>query len=151
MAFIDDLKNAVANYATNNCKTEIVSFEITDGGGTKLQVGETFRFKVKVTNESHLDMKSVRVGALGTSFADVAFSSGSFGSEKITDPFTLDAHQSHTTGFFRGKAKKATEGVAKDIVTARIDSWDAGLDNILKDHSQAGAAEGKLNKTIGLN
>jgi hypothetical protein len=94
-----------------------------------------------------LDMKSVTVRALATSYADVALSTGSFGSYATSGAFDLDAHQVHTTGFFRGRAKAITSG-SKDIVTARINSWDASFDHILKDHTGEGAAEGKLNKPI---
>lgn len=98
MAFIDDLKNAIDTYETDNVKTEIVGFRIV-GGGSVLNVGETFEFKVRVTNESHLDMKNVKVRANGTQFADVALSSGAFGSSAVTPTaFDLDAHQQHTTG-----------------------------------------------------
>lgn len=92
-------------------------------------------------------MKNVKVRARGTQYADVALRSGSFGSSKVSGAFNLDAHQRYTTGIFRGKAKKVTVGL-KDIVSARIDVWDASLDHILRDHTGAGAAEGRLNKEI---
>ncbi len=149
MPIIDDLRDAVNNYETDNVKTEIVEYSITGGGGSVLDVGETFQFKVKVTNQNCLDMKSVRVQANGTQYADVALMTGSFGSTAVSGAFNLDALQNYTTGFFRGKAKKATgAGGAKDIVTAGIASWDASLDHILVDHSGAGEAEAKLNKEI---
>ena len=147
MSLIDDLRNAVEAYDTDQCITEIVDFAITGGGGSILNVGETFEFKVKLTNQGPLDMKSVRLRANGTQFADVALSTGSFGSSALAGFFDLDAHQIHTTGVFRGKCTKSTGG-AKDIVTAQVDVWDASLDHILIDHTGAGAAEGKLNKNI---
>jgi hypothetical protein len=147
MTVIDDLRTAVDNYETDSCKTEIVNFAIDTGGGGLLHVGETFTFKVKVMNEGQLDMNGVKVRAMGTANADVALSSGSFGSAAISGAFDLPAHSSHTTGQFRGKAKASTGG-AKDIVSARIDTWDATLSHILKGHSNAGAAEAKLNKDI---
>ncbi|QTA84245.1 hypothetical protein [Desulfonema magnum] len=151
MSIIEDLRIAVDNYETDNCKTEIVNFEITGGGGTVLNETETFMFRVRVTNQSHLDMKNVTVRVSGTSFADVAFLLiGPFGRSAVSRPFNLDAHQVHTTLFFRGKCKRVTNGT-KDIVTARINSWDASFDHILRDHTGAGAAEGKLNKEIHPN
>lgn len=149
MAVLDDLKNAVENYATNNCKTAFANFKITGGSGEDvLNENEIFEFKVQVTNQSHLDMKSVKVKVHGTQYADVAWKAGSFGDDAISSAFSLDAGQSYTTDVFRGKAKKKTGGVAKDIVTARIASWDASLDYILKDRTVAGEAEGKLTKKV---
>ncbi|MFM7449649.1 MAG: hypothetical protein ACKO24_13755 [Leptolyngbyaceae cyanobacterium] len=94
-------------------------------------------------------MKKVKVQALGTSYADV-LSGGAFGSNAISTEFSLDAHQDYTTGSFQGKAKAVTgtPAVAKDIVTARIYSWDASFDHLLIDHTSEGVAEGKLNKVI---
>lgn len=147
MSLIDDFRTAIDHYATANCKTEIVNFAITSGGGSYLDVGETFQFKVKVTNQSHLDMKNVTLQALGSAYADVALSTGTFGSNATSSAFSLNALDSHTTGYFRGKAKAATSG-AQDIVSARIKSWDASLDHLLRDHSNQGAAEAKLHREV---
>jgi hypothetical protein len=95
-------------------------------------------------------MKNVKAKASGTLFADVALATGPFSASAVSGAFNLDAGQSHTTGIFRGKAKAAT-GAAQDIVSARIDSWDANLDHILLDRSGAGSFEGKLNKNIAAN
>ena len=146
MSVIDDLRNTIDRYETDNCKTEIINYSLESGMGSVLNVSDTFRFKVKVTNESHLDMKNVKVQAVGSAYADVALSTGTFGSSKTSGVFNLDAHQSYTTGYFRGKAKAVTG--AKDIVTARIYCWDASFDHILKDHTGYGEKEGKLNKEI---
>ena len=148
MSIIDDLRKAIDRYETDNCKTEIVDFSITEGGETILNVGDTFQFKVKVTNQGNLDMKSVRVAVFGMSHADVALGTGVFALNVTYGAFSLDAHQTYTTDFFRGKAKAATGGAATDIVFARIESWDASFDHLLKDHTGAGEVEGRLNKQI---
>lgn len=97
-------------------------------------------------------MKNVTVQALGTAFADVGLSAAPpYGASAVSGAFDLDAGgNSHTTGWFRGRCKAVTNG-PKDIVTARISAWDASLDHILKDHSRAGANEGKLTKDITPN
>ncbi len=43
MSVIDDLKTAVANYATDNCGTTIEEFSVTSGVGTSLNVGDEFQ------------------------------------------------------------------------------------------------------------
>ncbi len=147
MALIDDLKTVFDDYATNHCATQIVNFTLSSGAGALLNVGDTFTFKIQVTNQSHLDMKNVKVKAIGSTYADVALLLGFWSGSAVTPAFNLDAHQTYTTGVFMGKAKAVTGG-AKDIVTARIDAWDASLDHLLKDHTGSGAAEGKLNKDV---
>jgi hypothetical protein len=151
MSVIDDLRAAVANYATDNCATTIEEFSVTSGAGTSLNVGDEFQYKVKVSNDGELDMKNVKIQVNGTTWADVALSgsTGKFGPTALLDaPLNIDAKTSFTTGFFRGKGKLDTKDAPEDIVTAQIAGWDGVLDHILNDHSQAGADEGKLNKIV---
>jgi len=92
-------------------------------------------------------MKNVRLRANGTSFADVALSTGSFGSFCTVQLFQSRRSSKSHYGPFRGKCKASTSG-AKDIATARVDSWDASLDHILIDHTGAGRQRVSLNKNI---
>src|SRR4051794_177524 len=103
MTVLDDLKNAIDTYETDSVKTEVVNFSILSAGNT-LNVGETFQFKVKTTNQGRIDMKGVTVAVLGTEFADVGLSAGPLGGGAVSSSFELPALQDHTTGFFRGKA-----------------------------------------------
>lgn len=151
MSVIDDLRDAVANYATDNCSTTIEQFSVTTGAGTSLNAGDEFQFKVTVNNESELDMKNVKIRVNGTKWADVALSgpTGKFDSTALLDaPLNIDAKQSFTTGFFRGKAILDTKDAKEAIVTARIDGWDGSLDHILNDHSGSGADEGSLSQVV---
>jgi hypothetical protein len=151
MSVIDDLRVAVANYATDNCATTIEGFSVTSGTGTALNEGDEFQFKVTVSNDGELDMKNVKIRVNGSQWADVALSgsTGKFGSTALLDaPLNIDAKQSFTTGFFRGKAKQDTNNVNEIIVTAQIDGWDGVLDHILNDHSGSGANEGTLKHTV---
>ena len=147
MGIIEDLRKELDAYEKDNVDTRIVDFAII-GGGTVLNENEIFQFQVRVTNQSHLDMKNVRVRINGSRFADVASILGPFGSRVDSVAFDLDAHQRRDTVFFRGRAKASTEGTEQDIVTAQILSWDASLDHLLRDHSGMGPREGKLHMEI---
>jgi hypothetical protein len=150
MTVLDDLADAVKAYATDQVATRIVDFAISSGNGTALNVGETFTFKVRVTNHGVLYMKDVRIRVLATEFADVrSQSSSTFGSGATASAFDLSSFNGDgTTGVFVGRAKKVTGTAAKDIVTAGIFSWDPDLNNLLRDNSKEGVQEGKLTKTI---
>jgi hypothetical protein len=151
MTVIDDLEAAVSAYATDNCKTEIVAFALDPGSGSVLNVGETFRFRVRITNQGSLDMKNVKVTAQATEFTRVApRNSDQFAVAANSNPFDLDAQQVHNVDF-RGKATKVTGSAEKDIVTAQISSWNASLDHILVDQSDGGSAEGTLKEKITEN
>jgi len=151
MSVIDDLKNAVASYPTDNCTTTIEDFSVTSGVGTTLNVGDEFQYKVKITNDGELDMKNVKIRVNGTKWADVALSgsTGKFGSSALlTATFDLDPGFRHTTGFFRGKCIADTGGVAKDIVKAQVYAWDASWEHLLNFHSVAGDPAGPLNEEV---
>lgn len=138
--FAEEMRRALTNYPTANCETDIVNFSKP---GSVLNVGEIFQFQIRVINQSHLDMKNVKVRALGSTYADVATATGSFSGSVVSQPFSLDAHQSHITEVLRGKAKKVSS-TAQEIVRAQIYAWDANLDHLLYDHSGAGSSEGQL-------
>src|SRR5262249_4148690 len=156
MSVLDDLRDAISNYPTDNCSTTIEDFSVTSGVGSGLNVGDEFQYKVRISNDGELDMKNVKIRVNGTKWADVALSgsTGKFGSTALLEaPLNIDARTSFTTGFFRGKGKLDTCNVAgtylaKDIVSAQIDGYDASLDHVLIDHSGAGEDEGKLNQTV---
>ncbi len=154
MSIINELQAAITSYVTTDCLIEIVNFRITDAIGprdfdvdTALNVGEIFQFQVTVYNNGSLDMKNVRVRVSARDYAEVALQKGSFSTYAYGHPFNLDAHQTYTTGYFRGKAKSVTNG-EKEIVKAQIKSWDASLEHILKDRSGQGYDVCTLNKVI---
>lgn len=154
MSVIDDLSTAVANYATNDCDTTIEQFSVTTGPSTTtLNSEDKFQYKVKIRNNGKLNMKNVKIRVKGSDWALVALNgSTDFESTVLLDEtpsINIDAGGSFTTGFFLGQATKLdTAGVKKDIVTARIDSWDGALDYILNLSSGAGDYEGTLNKEV---
>ena len=154
MSVIDDLNTAVANYATDDCDTTIEQFAVTTGPSTTtLNSGDKFQYKVKIRNNGKLNMKNVKIRVTGSFWALVALNgSNDFVATVLLDetpPINIDAGGVFTTGFFLGEATTLNTGGAKqDIVTARIDGWDAVLDPILNDSSGAGAFEGKLNTEV---
>jgi len=150
MTLIENLRSELQDYATDFCKTEIINFaEIPSG--SNLTTGEKFRFKVKVSNESHLNMEDVKIKVSGTMYADVSVDKNDpdFDNYIISNKFNLSAHQSYTTAYYYGKAKRVTlRGAAKTIVQAKIHNWDANLEHLLDYHSYSGDFEGKLVKAI---
>ena len=155
MSVIDDLSTAVANYATDACDTTIEQFSVTTGPSTTtLNRGDEFQYRVKIRNNGKLNMTNVKIRVNGSNWAQVALSgsTGVFDKTALLDPtppISIDPGGSFTTGFFRGKATTLdTAGATKDIVTARIDSWNGEWDYILNLDSGAGDYEGKLSKEV---
>ena len=131
---IDEFRIAIDNYEKENTETSITDFKIV-GGGKNLEEGEKFMFKVKLHNQSHLDMKKVQMRISGTRYADVsAKKEGPFTSYFLSPKFDLDAHGVYTTDYFYGVATNETSGAVLDIVLAGVYKWDASLHHILEEH-----------------
>jgi hypothetical protein len=150
MPFLTDLQNAIEDYPKDRCTVEIVNYSVLSGPTQLLNVQDRFQFSVKVTNRGPLNMKKVVVRAIGTEFADVGPDGATtFGDHYDSHEYSLAANDgeihSFTAGPFSGRANKktpATGGVAQvpPIVTARIQSWDADLDYLLKGASEKGGS-----------
>jgi hypothetical protein len=149
MAFFDDMNTALETYPETNVVIEIVNF--TPVTGTALNVDEDATFQVKVTNNGLLNLTDVKLRVKAQSNAKLKeIVAGQFpqdpprvilvddllsnpllevhgnGGAKITETFTLKAPH------------KATKpGKTEDLVKVTLDAWDANLDRILIDHSNA--------------
>lgn len=152
---VNNLVTDIANYPTNEVRTEIIDFSIV-GGGVVLNRGEVFKFRVRVVNEGHLNMRNVRLLVAGTPYAGVAtVQAGPFAvsnSFLTAAFFSLDAHGTYLSPYYYGKALVLTPSALPDntdiIVQSKIYVWDANLDHILVGHSGSGAFEGLLKKEI---
>lgn len=147
MPILEDIQTAIDNYPEENVDVSVTDYVIIAPGGSSLNTNDKAQFKVNVTNSGELDMLSTTVRVNGTQFADVSVDNINFSSSATSAAFTVSAQGSQKTALFYLKAKAATSG-SQDIVTARIQSWDAGWDHLLKAHSTAGPSEGKLNKQV---
>jgi hypothetical protein len=166
------LQNAIVDYPSDMCLTEIVNFQIVRGTLPDLNYSpmagggyqtETFAFMVRVTNKGDLAMKNVKVRVSGRepvlpylvpptpvpTYALVGLQQdGEFETSIYDVPFDLPQHASRTRGPFFGLTNAATNGAIKPIVAARIMSWDASLDFILLDSSGRSGTAGTLDKEI---
>lgn len=145
MPVLEDIRIALDNYPTDSVDVTITDFAVIGGG--VLNVGDKAQFKVQVSNNGQLDMLSTIVRVYGSQYADVSKDNVTFTSQVTSAAMTVSGHGSQKTALFYLKAKAVTSG-AKDIVSARVDAWDAGWDHILKGHSTSGPTEGKLNKDV---
>ena len=125
MGYFDLFRFEVLTYPKDYCHIEILEYAIINGGNV-LNVGEKFKFRAKVTNQGPLDMVNVRLQAQATDFADVSLDGGSFGSTALSSIFSLPVGQSHTTGFYNGRAKRITH-MGEAIAAVRISQWQPDM------------------------
>lgn len=147
MGFFEDFRKAIDDYDGDSMEVKLVGYQFL-GAGSKLNPGEWFRCQVRVANQGHLDLKNVVVGINGTTYAKVNLAYGNPGSFVTVSMGNMAAHSSkQSSAWIYGYAVKETSGV-KDIITARVYTWDADLDHLLRDHSAWGPKEGKINVEI---
>lgn len=147
MSFFNDFRKAIDTYDGDSMDVKLVAYQFL-GPGNKLNPGEWFRCQVQVFNNGHLDLKGVTVSINGTSYAKVNLTPSHPVSSVRLSFGDMAAHSSRqSSAWIYGYATAATSG-AKDVITARIASWDANLDHLLKDHSSWGPLEGKINVEI---
>lgn len=148
---VEDLARSIENYVSDNCELEIVDFRMLNTDHNHLDNGELFKFRVKVVNLGSLDMKDVQVGVDGHLKTGLSLRPlEPFFTRSTSIPFDVNAHTSHTTRCFYGKAGNQTNEEERVIVTAHIMSWKASLDHILNERTTTGNVEAKLIKNISL-
>jgi len=147
MPFFEDFRDAIDKYDGDNMDVKLVAYQFL-GPGAKLNPGEWFRCQVQVFNQGQLNLKGVTVLVSATSFAQVSLGPGNPGSSVILPFGNMSAHGSAQSGqWVYGLAIKETAG-PKNVITARIFSWDADLNHLLNDHSGFGPPEGAINVEI---
>jgi hypothetical protein len=144
MSILNELAKAIRDYPDEGCELEIVGYDIVAGPGglppgSKLNVGDEFEFRVKVSNKGPLKMTDVKVKVIGSAYADVGLDDATtFSSTALSSAYDIAPGRDFTTGPFRAKTKLQTAGMSFPIVGAQIAEWDAKLSNLLENASGDG-------------
>jgi len=140
MAFFEDFGDAVESYLATYVTLSIVAGNVQTGTGGSVNVNEVWRFQVHVVNGGMLNMTGVSLQIKGLNGAEVSTAAaGPFSSTVIFGALTVNAHDSSNTLHLFFKAPNAAQPAGTSLVNARINSFDANLTHILKDHSGGGA------------
>lgn len=139
MSTIDDLLAAINTYPNGNVVISVINFSEP---GTHINQGELCSFDVRVENNGQLDMKNVTLHVEGSGWTSVAISAwhggpSSFSNSSISYARDVDAHASTTFGKFYMMADTATPDqgqAARDLITVHVQTFDADLYHILRDH-----------------
>lgn len=153
MDFFAEFKTAIEEYDSAYMRVEIVDLKLPILG--QINPGEWFRFRIKVHNEGDLDLTGLSVRIDGTASASVSMTQSNPGSSVTLVIGELPAHTDvYSLTWIYGQATAATielpsgQVVAKDVITAKVEQWNASLDHLLRDHSSWGPPDGKVNIKI---
>lgn len=146
MGILEDLADAISGYPVNMVDVTITSFAVIGAG--VLNVGDVAQFRIQISNRGQLNMVGIHLHVYGSDFALVSGINGGFSKDYVSFfPMSVNALGVQTSSPYYLKAIAPTKGI-QEIVTARIESWDANLDNLLIGQSAHGPTQGKLSQEV---
>jgi hypothetical protein len=146
MSVLGDIANALNSYPVDQATLDIVELQRDgDSSDTHISSGEHWKFKVKLTNNGHVNMTHVSLlikGLNGTTVSESA--TGSFGDSMVVADLNPPGDDFRTTNFYFFKAPQVDKTVTKDLVQVQINDWNGNFDHYFSNHTLGvEAAEGK--------
>lgn len=129
MSVLDDIANAMNSYPRDETVIEIVNEgRVGSSTDTDVNSGEIWEFRIKLTNNGHVDMTNVPLHILGLNGTTVR--------EKATDSFgpgmivgnlnPLGGGSTVTSRAFQFQAPPGTEPAGTELFHVHIQDWEAG-------------------------
>lgn len=162
MAILDDLAVEIAKYPEQKVDITFIDFVVIGGGS--LTPGKKFKFKVKITNRGHLEMKNVfiniipekRLSLPSSTYINISFTeNGAYTLHELIYPNDSSGFNVHgedvdplintfISNWLYGQAMVDLTIGELLIARAKIRTWNASFDHLLNDHSIGGKKEGLL-------
>ncbi len=149
MPFFDEFRGAIADYVSSSVDVSLRLGPVFGGPimhASPPREGANFLFVLTVQNRGEVGMKDVFIVVTGSAWARPLMN-GAPSSTATYGPFTVDPHSS-ITRFLHANAIEDTNGVSKEILSPRVERWDADLTHLLNAHSGGGSPEGGLTTTV---
>jgi hypothetical protein len=143
MSYFGDMAQAVEDYpASGALHLVFTDVQRQTGSPGAVNVNETWKFRVQITNFGPLDMNSVVLHLHGDNGAKVgASATGPWEDTITTAAVSVKGGTGEYTGFYYFKAPATqSNGVVKDLVSAHVNEWTASLTSILVNSSKNATA-----------
>lgn len=144
MSAIDDLAGAMDRYPQDETTIEIIDVKLVNddpnNSDTSINEEETWQFRVRLTNNGHLDMTEVSVhvaGLAGTTVREKspdAFASGII----VGNLNPVGGGGVATSKVFQFKAPGTTQPAGTDLFHVHVQTWKAGngFDHLFNNHTK---------------
>jgi hypothetical protein len=140
MTVLTDIANAMDTYPLDETTIEIVDVAVQTGTGPEINKNEIFKFKVKVTNNGHVNMTDVSLHVNGKNGAFVSFNPDKgFAKDKtlLVDSLSVNGGgASNTTSYLYFKAPPAAMPAGTELVEAHIFDWNGNFDHYFTNHTK---------------
>jgi hypothetical protein len=141
MSVLDDIAFAMDSYPTTNTAIEFLNVEAVDpADGTDISVNEKWKFKIKVTNDGHVNMTDVYLHVNGANGTMVGTSpSGPFKQDVTLTVGPLKVNGgggTATTSLLYLQASATTQAEDKQLLGAHISAWNGNFDHYFTSHTK---------------
>ena len=147
MTVIDDYANAMNSYPADETTIEFVDVaKANNPNDTAINVREVWEFRVKLTNNGHVNMRNVSIhllGLEGTGVREVTVPPSNFETSIIVGSLNPDGgEESDTTQVFQFKAPTTPQPAGTKLIHTHVQEWSSDTNdhmatNHTKGHSEA--------------
>lgn len=141
MTVLTDIANAMDSYPLDETTISIVDVALESGTAGVINVNEVWKFKVKVTNNGHVNMTDVVLhvnGTNGTTISKKPTPSTGFTKNTIkADALTINGGGgSSTTGYLYFTAPSTQKPAGTALLESHIFDWNANFDHYFTNHTK---------------
>jgi hypothetical protein len=138
MTVLTDIANAMNSYPLDETAIEILEPVLESGTAGVINVNEVWKFKVKVTNNGHLNMTDVILHVNGTNGTTISKKPTTGFTEKTikADPLTVNGGGgSSTTGYLYFTAPSTQKPADTPLLESHIFDFNANFDHFFTNHT----------------
>jgi hypothetical protein len=145
MTVLTDIANAMDSYPLDETTIEIVDVAVQSGTGPEINKNEVFKFKLKVTNNGHLNMTGVSLhvtGANGTTVSTQPATGFTAGTLTVGSLTVNGGGASSTTSYLYFTAPPGAKPAGTVLLNFHIFDWSTDfvghfISNHTKDEASA--------------
>jgi len=139
MAVLTDIANELDTYPIDEATVEIVDVALQSGTQPVVNTSETWRFKVKVENNGHINMTDVSLHVFGVNGALVSQSPATGFTSGTLDVGALTVNGgggSQKSDFLYFKAPPTAQPAGTVLVEAHVGRWSCNFDHYFTNHTK---------------
>lgn len=138
MTTLTDIANDLDRYPLDETTIEIFDVTPETDTGSEINIDEDWKFKVRVTNNGHINMINVALHITGSNGAQVrAKLDEELADGIVVGNFTVGAAGGiHETKFYHFRAPPDEKPAGTGLVNAHINDWNGNFDQYFTNHTK---------------
>lgn len=139
MTVLTDIANAMDSYPTDEAAVSIVDVALQSGTLPAININETWKFKVKVENNGHVNMTGVSLHVFGLNGTQVSLSATTgftTGTLTVGSLSVGGGGGSQKTDYVYFKAPSSAKPAGTLLVEAHIGDWNGNFEHYFTNHTK---------------